>query len=153
VLKPPVKNQSIRGAMSSFSSSDANNAKPDARAEMLVSAYERAGYARVLPAILQPADPFLDLSGEDIRRSLYLTTDAEGRDYCLRPDFTIAVSRDYLASPDAGALKNFCYLGPVFRQMEDGPGELPQIGVESFGRRDIAARSGGARRRNALARA
>jgi len=139
VLKPPVKNQSIRGAMSSFSSSDANNAKPDARAEMLVSAYERAGYARVLPAILQPADPFLDLSGEDIRRSLYLTTDAEGRDYCLRPDFTIAVSRDYLASPDAGALKNFCYLGPVFRQMEDGPGELPQIGVESFGRRDIAA--------------
>ena len=34
---------------------------PDARAEALVAHYERAGYARVAPAILQPAEPFLDL--------------------------------------------------------------------------------------------
>jgi ATP phosphoribosyltransferase regulatory subunit len=113
--------------------------RPDPRAETLVSAYERAGYSRVMPAILQPAEPFLDLSGEDIRRSIYLTSDAEGRDYCLRPDFTIAVSRDYLASPAAGTPAGFCYLGPIFRQLEDGPGEVLQIGIESFGRRDIAA--------------
>jgi ATP phosphoribosyltransferase regulatory subunit len=112
---------------------------PDPRAETLVRAYEQAGYDRVAPAILQPAEPFLDLSGEDVRNSIYLTTDAEGREYCLRPDFTIAVSRDYLASPAAGAQANFCYLGPIFRQLENGPGELLQIGVESFGRRDIAA--------------
>lgn len=112
---------------------------PDPRAESLVSAYERAGYGRVAPAILQPAEPFLDLSGEDIRTSIYLTTDAEGREYCLRPDFTIAVSRDYLAAPAAGSPANFCYLGPIFRQLENGPGELLQIGIESFGRRDIAA--------------
>ena len=37
---------------------------PDARAEALVASYERAGYARVTPPILQPAEPFLDLSGE-----------------------------------------------------------------------------------------
>ena len=43
---------------------------PDARAETLVSSYERAGYARVAPAMLQPAEPFLDLSGEDIRRRM-----------------------------------------------------------------------------------
>ena len=42
-----------------------NKAKDaDARAEALVASYERAGYARVSPAILQPAEPFLDLSGE-----------------------------------------------------------------------------------------
>lgn len=111
----------------------------DPRAETLASAYEGAGYARVTPAILQPAEPFLDLSGEDVRNSIYLTTDAEGREYCLRPDFTIAVSRDYLASPSAGSPANFCYLGPIFRQLENGPGELLQIGIESFGRRDIAA--------------
>lgn len=111
----------------------------DPRAETLVCAFERAGYARVAPAILQPAEPFLDLSGEDVRNSIYLTTDAEGREFCLRPDFTIAVSRDYLASSIAGAPANFCYLGPIFRQLENGPGELLQIGVESFGRRDIAA--------------
>ena len=113
--------------------------RPDPQAEMLVSTYERAGYGRVAPAILQPAEPFLDLSGEDIRKSIYLTSDAEGREYCLRPDFTIAVSRDYLASPAAGAPANFCYLGPIFRQLENGPGELLQIGIESFGRRDTAA--------------
>ena len=44
--------------------------EPDARAEALVASYERAGYARVAPAMLQPAEPFLDLSGEDIRRRM-----------------------------------------------------------------------------------
>lgn len=109
------------------------------RADALVASYERAGYARVAPAILQPAEPFLDLSGEDIRRRMYLTTDAAGRELCLRPDFTIAVSRDYLASPEAGKAAGFCYLGPIFRQNDDGVGEVVQAGIESFGRRDIAA--------------
>src|SRR6185436_11284007 len=75
---------------------------PDARADALAAHYERAGYARVAPAILQPAEPFLDLSGEDIRRRMFLTTDPEGHELCLRPDLTIPVSRDYLASPEAG---------------------------------------------------
>ena len=44
--------------------------QPDQRAEALVAAYERAGYRRTAPAILQPAEPFLDLSGEDIRRRM-----------------------------------------------------------------------------------
>jgi hypothetical protein len=52
---------------------------PDQRAESLVVAYERAGYRRTAPAILQPAEPFLDLSGEDIRRRMFLTADTEGR--------------------------------------------------------------------------
>ena len=75
--------------------------QPDARAEALVGAYERAGYRRVAPPILQPAEPFLDLSGEDIRRRIFLTTDPDGRELCLRPDLTIPVSRDYLASAAA----------------------------------------------------
>jgi ATP phosphoribosyltransferase regulatory subunit len=57
---------------------------PDMRAEALVASYERTGYRRVAPAILQPADPFLDLSGEDIRKRMYLTTDPSGRELCLR---------------------------------------------------------------------
>src|SRR6185436_2918001 len=90
--------------------------KPDARAEALVAAYARAGYRRVLPALIQPAEPFLDLSGEDIRQRMFLTTDRRGKELCLRPDFTIAVSRDYLGSAEAGRAAGFCYLGPVFRQ-------------------------------------
>jgi ATP phosphoribosyltransferase regulatory subunit len=112
---------------------------PDARAEALTAHYERAGYARVSPAILQPAEPFLDLSGEDIRRRMFLTTDPDGQELCLRPDLTIPVSRDYLASPAAGEALGFCYLAPVFRHRGDDPAEFIQGGIESFGRRDTAA--------------
>jgi ATP phosphoribosyltransferase regulatory subunit len=112
---------------------------PDPRAEALIARYERAGYARVSPAILQPAEPFLDLSGEDIRRRMFLTTDPDGHELCLRPDLTIPVSRDYLASPSAGEAVGCCYLGPVFRHRGDAPSEFVQAGIESFARRDTAA--------------
>ena len=62
------------------------------KADLLIAAYMRAGYARLSPAILQPAEPFLDLSGEDMRRHMYLVTDAAGRDLCLRPDLTTRVA-------------------------------------------------------------
>jgi ATP phosphoribosyltransferase regulatory subunit len=109
------------------------------RAEGLLASFAAAGYEAVQPSILQPAEPFLDLSGEDIRKSLYLTTDASGEELCLRPDLTIPVARDYLASSRAGQPAGFCYLGPVFRYRGDKPSEFVQAGVESFGRKDIAA--------------
>jgi ATP phosphoribosyltransferase regulatory subunit len=112
---------------------------PNARADALIATFERAGYAQVVPAILQPAEPFLDLSGEDIRKRMYLTSDPQGRELCLRPDLTIPVSRDYLTSPEAGKPRGFCYLGPVFRHRSDGGGEFLQAGIESFGREDVAA--------------
>src|SRR5581483_9807426 len=112
---------------------------PDARAEALVAAYERAGYRRIAPPLLQPAEPFLDLSGEDIRRRMFLTTDPEGRELCLRPDLTIPVSRAYLASAEAGKPAGFCYLGPVFRHRDGAASEFVQAGIESFGRQDKAA--------------
>lgn len=108
-------------------------------AQSLVSTYERAGYARARPAILQPAEPFLDLSGEDIRSRMFLTAGRAGDELCLRPDFTIPVSRDYLASPAAGRAQGYCYLGPVFRDRGALPGEFLQAGIESFGRTDKAA--------------
>ncbi len=111
----------------------------EARADALLGAFERAGYRQVKPAILQPAEPFLDLSGEDIRKRMYLTADPHGRELCLRPELTIPVSRDYLASPLAGKPAGFCYLGPVFLHRGDGPAEFIQAGIESFGRNDIAA--------------
>ena len=70
---------------------------------------------------------------------MYLTTAPGGGEFCLRPDLTIPVSRDYLASPVAGKPAGFCYLGPVFRHRSDGPAEFLQAGIESFGRPDKAA--------------
>lgn len=105
----------------------------------LLTSFAEAGYARAEPAILQPAEPFLDLSGEDIRKSLYLTTDASGEELCLRPDLTIPVARDYLGSTRAGQPAGFSYLGPVFRYRGGAPSEFLQAGIESFGRQDHAA--------------
>ncbi|MFZ0372783.1 MAG: ATP phosphoribosyltransferase regulatory subunit [Xanthobacteraceae bacterium] len=110
---------------------------PDSQA--LVASYTRAGYVRIAPAVLQPAEPFLDLSGEYIRRRMFLTTDPDGRELCLRPDLTIPVSRDYLASPQAGKPAGFCYLGAVFRHRHGAASEFLQAGIESFGRADKAA--------------
>jgi ATP phosphoribosyltransferase regulatory subunit len=108
-------------------------------ADALLLSFAQAGYSRAQPAILQPAEPFLDLSGEDIRKSLYRTTDASGEELCLRPDLTIPVARDYLASPQAGQPAGFSYLGPVFRHRGGRPSEFLQAGIESFGRQDRAA--------------
>jgi ATP phosphoribosyltransferase regulatory subunit len=108
-------------------------------ADALLLSFARAGYHRAEPAILQPSEPFLDLSGEDIRRSLYLTTDPSGAELCLRPDLTIPVARDYLGSPRAGQPAGFSYLGPVFRYRGNQASEFLQAGVESFGRQDRAA--------------
>ncbi|MGJ4997983.1 ATP phosphoribosyltransferase regulatory subunit [Bradyrhizobium sp. HKCCYLS3077] len=112
---------------------------PAAWADKLLQSFAEAGYARATPAILQPAEPFLDLSGEDIRKSLYLTTDLGGEELCLRPDLTIPVARDYLASPRAGQPAGFSYLGPVFRYRGGRPSEFLQGGIESFGRQDHPA--------------
>jgi len=108
-------------------------------ADALLLSFAQAGYTLVQPPILQPAEPFLDLSGEDIRKSLYLTTDPSGEELCLRPDLTIPVARDYLASARAGQPAGFSYLGPVFRHRGGRPSEFLQAGIESFGRKDRAA--------------
>lgn len=108
-------------------------------ADALLLSFAQAGYIQAEPPILQPAEPFLDLSGEDIRKSLYLTTDPTGEELCLRPDLTIPVARDYLASNRAGQPTGFCYLGPVFRYHSGQPSEFLQAGIESFGRQDRAA--------------
>src|SRR3569832_2723041 len=108
-------------------------------ADALLQSFAEAGYQRAEPAILPPAEPVLDLSGEDIRKSLYLTTDPGGEELCLRPDLTIPVARDYLASSRAGQPAGFSYLGPVFRYRSGQASEFLQAGFESFGRPDRAA--------------
>ena len=106
--------------------------------DALLARFAAAGYAPCDPPILQPADVFLDVSGESIRRRLFLTVDADGRELCLRPDLTIPVAREVIArnQPLPAAVS---YLGPVFRFRGEASGEFRQAGVESFGRTDVEA--------------
>ncbi len=107
-------------------------------AESLIALFEREGYARVEPPILQPSEAFVDLSGEDIRRRMFVTQDADGHELCLRPDYTIPVCRQHLAEVGP-APASYSYLGPVFRLRKGETGEFLQAGVESIGRPDRAA--------------
>lgn len=106
------------------------------KAADLVAQFARAGYSRVEPPILQPASVFLDLSGEDLRRRMFLTVDAEGRELCLRPDLTIPTARLHIETAGAARAARYCYLGPVFRHGENGSGEFRQSGIEIFGHED-----------------
>ncbi len=104
----------------------------------LIALFEREGYARVEPPVLQPADVFIDLSGEDIRRRMFVTQDASGTELCLRPEYTIPVCLQHLAHRGARP-SGYSYGGPVFRMRPNESGEFLQAGLESIGRADVAA--------------
>src|SRR3954465_9219036 len=103
--------------------------------DALIALFEREGYARLEPPVLQPADIFVELSGEDIRRRMFVTQAAAGRELCLRPEYTIPVCRHHLAQA-GGALGRYSYLGPVFRLRPNETGEFLQAGIEPIGRPD-----------------
>lgn len=103
-----------------------------------VDRLEAAGFARVEPAVLQPAEPFLDVMGEELRQRVFLTSGAEGQELCLRPDFTIPTALAHIARGDTAGTGAYFYEGEVFRQGSNG-GEARQAGVESFGRTDAVA--------------
>lgn len=57
---------------------------------------KRYGYAAIEPPILERSSPFLNRSGEDIRRRMYIFPDPVGREICLRPELTIPACRAFL---------------------------------------------------------
>jgi ATP phosphoribosyltransferase involved in histidine biosynthesis len=89
-------------------------------------------------AIIQPADPFLDMAGEDLRRRIFLTESETGETLCLRPEFTIPVCLDHIAKR-ATTPRRYAYLGEVFRQRREGGAEFFQAGIEDLGSPDRAA--------------
>jgi ATP phosphoribosyltransferase regulatory subunit len=114
----------------------------EAQAATLLDTFRSAGYEQVAPAILQPADVFLDRIGEQVRSRTYVFTDLAGDELCLRPDLTVPVSRLYLERhPEAETEARYCYNGPAFRFQPQGdnrahPREFRQAGIECFGDRD-----------------
>lgn len=111
----------------------------DGRRAVLVEQFHDAGYRLIDTPLLFPSSVFLDFSGEAIRSHLFLTSDADGRELCLRPEYTIPVCLAYLAAGAAGKQAAYAYCGPVFRTAQGGPGQLLQSGLESFGRSDTAS--------------
>lgn len=112
------------------------------QAASLMGVFTRAGCEAVAPAVIQPADIFLDVIGEDLRSRTYVFTDPEGHELCLRPDLTVPTCRIYLARhPAADVTARFCYNGPTFRFQPYGvtaahPNEFRQAGIELIADQD-----------------
>ena len=105
---------------------------------IITSIFARAGFEPIAPPVIQPADLFLDLIGEDLRARTYVFTDPDGAELCLRPDLTIPTTRLYLDRfGDTGQPARLSYNGVVFRYQRGGgslarPREFTQAGIESF---------------------
>ena len=110
----------------------------DGQARRLMGAFARAGYERIEPAVIQPADLFLDVVGETLRARTYVFTDPDGAELCLRPDLTVPACRLHLERhAQADTRARYCYSGSAFRYQPTGAGpahprEFHQAGIESF---------------------
>ncbi|MBL9096699.1 MAG: ATP phosphoribosyltransferase regulatory subunit [Alphaproteobacteria bacterium] len=115
----------------------------EAQTSALLDVFATYGAERIEPAIVQPADAFLDRMGEDLRRRTYVFTGPDGTELCLRPDLTIPTCQAYLArAPMADRAMKLCYAGPVFRhdpKAPDRPGQSYQAGVENITAANAAA--------------
>jgi ATP phosphoribosyltransferase regulatory subunit len=103
----------------------------------LVADLERLGTERVDTPVIQPAEPFLDMAGEDLRRRIFLTESETGKSLCLRPEFTIPVCLRHIETA-MGTPRRYAYLGEVFRQRREGANEFYQAGIEDLGETDVA---------------
>jgi len=115
-------------------------ARLEEQAAALLGVFAHAGYDRVDPPVLQPADIFLDRSGEEIRKETFLLTDPLGRELCLRPELTIPVCRLHLGRSGSFPARISCH-GPVFRMRSsdaNDSGQFLQTGIEYLGADDRA---------------
>ena len=113
----------------------------NSQAAALLGLFASRGYGREEPAVLQPAEIFLNRSGEEIRRRTFTLTDPTGRDLCLRPDLTIPICRQAVQANRAFPAR-IAYNGLVFRHQPGEPHrptQFFQAGVELLGLEDAAA--------------
>ena len=102
----------------------------------IMAVFERAGFEHIAPDIIQPADIFLERSGEDIRARTFVFNDPAGQELCLRPDLTVPACRYHLAHAQQPETETrYCYLGTAFRFPDEllSPQEFNQAGIEWYG--------------------
>jgi ATP phosphoribosyltransferase regulatory subunit len=113
----------------------------NSQAIALLKLFASRGYVREEPAVLQPAEIFLDRSGEEIRRRTFTLMDPSGRELCLRPDLTIPICRQAVLD-NRSVPARIAYNGLVFRHQPGEPHrptQFFQAGVELLGLEDRAA--------------
>ncbi|MGA7710927.1 MAG: ATP phosphoribosyltransferase regulatory subunit [Rhizomicrobium sp.] len=111
----------------------------DKQADAILGVLGARGYTRHEPSMLQPAQIFVDRSGEEIRRRTFELTDLSGRELCLRPDLTIPTCQWQVQSGNPYPAR-LCYHGLAFRHAPGGgPTQFYQAGAELLGLQDRVA--------------
>ena len=113
----------------------------NAQAVIILKLCAARGYTREEPSVLQPAEIFLDRSGEEIRRRTFTLADLSGDELCLRPDLTIPICK-HAVDAKISYPARLCYNGPAFRQQPSRPNrptQFFQAGAELLGLDDAAA--------------
>ncbi|NNJ74485.1 MAG: ATP phosphoribosyltransferase regulatory subunit [Anderseniella sp.] len=115
----------------------------DALNASMTQVFEAAGAEYIEPDIIQPADVFLERSGEHIRSRTYVFADPSGAQLCLRPDLTVPACRYHLEqASDVMAATRYCYAGKAFRHSKTAADtslrEFDQVGLELFGGGTVA---------------
>jgi len=102
--------------------------------QTLLASIEATGCTVPEIGLLQPADPILDTTGEDLRRRIFITQENSGKQFCLRPEFTIPICLEHLEKGWHKA--RYAYGGKVFRQRKNEAVEFTQVGFENIGSDD-----------------
>ena len=71
----------------------------DAQTASILGVFAERSYSRVEPPILQPAELFLDRSGEEIRRRTFVLTDPGGQELCMRHTGMVSSGRKQSSCP------------------------------------------------------
>ena len=130
--------------MSSFFDSDSLSERVG---EAMLDAFSDSSVRLSDPPMIQPADPFLDAAGEELRRRSLVFSSPDGRLMCARPDLTIPICLRHLEAVRSGrdptlATRYRCR-GRVARREDDDPSlaswESMQADCESFADSDSVA--------------
>jgi len=97
-----------------------------------------AGATLTDPPVIQPLNELLDLAGETMRARLFIVQGENGSEACLRPDFTVPVTRAHIATGAPSG--RYRYEGKAFRVARKGDEtshfeEFIQMGLEAYGER------------------
>ena len=98
------------------------------------------GFVLIQPNMVIPAETVVNHMGEDIRRRLLVAPSPDGKEYCLRPDFTLPLVLERIKSNKLDTMKyvydGFAFRFPTSREISRTCPEFRQIGIEDFGSKD-----------------
>ncbi|AFT90519.1 ATP phosphoribosyltransferase regulatory subunit [Paraburkholderia phenoliruptrix] len=105
-------------------------------AHTIVQVFASRGAEPIEVPTVQPADPFLDVMGEQQHGCLFLTESENQEALCLRPEFTIPVCLEHIRCEVTNP-RRYVYFDKSFRKRPPSRNGLLQAGLVDLGDPDV----------------